>query len=70
VFVALGNVVLEPFVGDFQDLLFDESQFLFKDWQGKCPLIILHICPLYSIDVELYDSSKHCATFTRITSID
>jgi hypothetical protein len=40
---ALGTVVLDPFVGDFQDLPFDESQFLFEDQQGKCPLISLHL---------------------------
>jgi hypothetical protein len=42
---ALGTVVLEPFIGDFQDLLFDESQFLFKDQQGKCHLIIFAPIP-------------------------
>jgi hypothetical protein len=40
---VLGTVVPEPFVGDFQDLPFDESQFLFEDQQGKCPLINLYL---------------------------
>jgi hypothetical protein len=70
VFVALGTVVPEPFVGDFKDLLFDESQFLFEDHQGKCLLIILHLYSLFSVDVELHDRSKCCANFARITSID
>jgi hypothetical protein len=34
---ALGTIVSEPFIGDFQDQPFDESQFLFEDQQGKCP---------------------------------
>jgi hypothetical protein len=37
---VVGTVVLEPFIEDFQDHLFDESQFLLVDQQGKCPLII------------------------------
>jgi hypothetical protein len=40
---ALGTVVPEPFIGDFQDLLIDESQFLFEDQQSKCPLINLRL---------------------------
>jgi hypothetical protein len=28
---ALGTIVPRPFIGDFQDLLFDESKFLFED---------------------------------------
>jgi hypothetical protein len=40
---ALGIIVPEPFVGDLQDLPFDESQFLFEDQQGKCRLINLRL---------------------------
>jgi hypothetical protein len=67
---ALGTVVLESFVGDFQDQFFDESQFLFEDQQGKCPLTILRLCSLCSVDVELHDRSKHRTTFARLTSVD
>jgi hypothetical protein len=28
---VLGTIVLEPFVGDFQVLVFDESHFIFED---------------------------------------
>jgi hypothetical protein len=67
---ALGIIVSEPFVEDFQDQLFDESQFLSEDQQGKCPFTILRLSSLDSIDVELYDRSKRCATFARLTSVD
>jgi hypothetical protein len=33
----LGNVVLESFVGDFQEQAFDESKFLFEDQQAPPP---------------------------------
>jgi hypothetical protein len=62
--------VSKPYIGDFQDQLFDKSQFLFEDQQHKCPLTILHLCYLYSIDVELDDRSMRCATFARLTSVD
>jgi hypothetical protein len=39
--LALGSIVPEPFVEDFQEQAFDESQFLFVEQQGKCPLTIL-----------------------------
>jgi hypothetical protein len=55
---ALGTIVLEPFVGHFQEEVFDESQFLFEDQQGKCPLNILCLCSIYSIDVDLHDRSN------------
>jgi hypothetical protein len=42
---VLGTIVLELFIGDFHDLLFDESQFLFEDQHGKCPLIIFAPIP-------------------------
>jgi hypothetical protein len=67
---ALGTIVPEPYIGDFQDQLFDESQFLFEDQQGKCPLTNVLPCSLYSVDVELHDRSKHCATFAMLTSVD
>jgi hypothetical protein len=38
---ALGTVVPELFIGDFHDLLIEESQFLFEDQQSKCPFINL-----------------------------
>jgi hypothetical protein len=39
--LALGSIVPEPFAEDFQEQAFDESQFLFVEQQGKCPLTIL-----------------------------
>jgi hypothetical protein len=33
--LALGTVVLEPFVEDFQEQAFDEFQFHFVEQQGK-----------------------------------
>jgi hypothetical protein len=44
---VLGTIMPEPFIGDFLDLPFDESQFLFKDQQGKYPLI--NLCLYLSI---------------------
>jgi hypothetical protein len=38
--------MLEPFIADFQEQAFDESQFLFEDRQGKYPLTILCLCSL------------------------
>jgi hypothetical protein len=70
VFVALGTIAPKPFVGDFQDQRFDESQFFFEDHQGKCPLIIFAPIPLSSVDVEPHDRSKRSATFARLTSVD
>jgi hypothetical protein len=40
VLIALGTIVLEPITEDFQEQVFDESQFLFVEQQGKCPLTI------------------------------
>jgi hypothetical protein len=70
VFVVLGTVLPESFLGGFQDLLFDESQSLFEDQQGKCLLIISRLYSLYFVGVELHDRSKCCATFARLTGID
>jgi hypothetical protein len=70
VFVALGTIVLEPFVGDFQDKLFDESQFFFEDQRGKCPMIIFTHIHISSVDVELHHRSKRSATFARLTLVD
>jgi hypothetical protein len=58
---ALGTIVLEPFVEDFQEQAFDESQFLFEDQQGKCPMTILYLCSLYSVDVEFLRINKASA---------
>jgi hypothetical protein len=58
---ALGTIVPEPFVEDFQEQAFDESQFLFEDQQGKCPMTILCLCSLYSIDVEFLWINKASA---------
>jgi hypothetical protein len=33
----LGNIVPEPFSGDFQDQSFEESQLFFMDLQGMLP---------------------------------
>jgi hypothetical protein len=40
-FLVLGTIVSDPFTEDFQEQAFDESQFLFAEQQGKCPLTIL-----------------------------
>jgi hypothetical protein len=32
---ALGNIVSGPFIEDFQDQAFEESQFFFAEQQGK-----------------------------------
>jgi hypothetical protein len=66
---ALGTIVQEPFIGDFQGMPFDESLFLFEYRQGKCPLINLCLY-LYSVDVELHVRSECCTTFARLTSVD
>jgi hypothetical protein len=42
---ALGTIVPEPFIADYQVLLFDESHFLFEGQQGKCPMIIFAPIP-------------------------
>jgi hypothetical protein len=33
----LGNATPEPFIKDFQDQAFEESQLFFADQQGKLP---------------------------------
>jgi hypothetical protein len=58
----LGNVVPEKFFEDFQDQAFGEPQFFFAEQQGK---LLDHFapiaCPIYSVEVELHDTSKRCA---------
>jgi hypothetical protein len=41
--------MLEPFAEDFHEQAFDESQFLFAEQQGKCPLTIFAPMSLPSI---------------------
>jgi hypothetical protein len=41
--LVLGTIVLELFVEDFQEQVFDESQFLFEVQQAKCPFTVLHL---------------------------
>jgi hypothetical protein len=41
--LELGTIVLESVAKDFLEQAFDESQFLFAEHQGKCPLTILHL---------------------------
>jgi hypothetical protein len=54
--------VSEPFFEDFQDQAFEESQFSL--WSSKTSALD-HFepitFPIYSIEIELHDRSKHCA---------
>jgi hypothetical protein len=58
----IGNVVLELFFEDFQDQAFEESRvFLQSNNATALDHFVPITFPIYSVEIELLDRSKHCA---------